>query len=128
MKERTTQVLIAVVGLLFAANLITSAGVTDAQPQDAGNAPSVLRAQLIELVDAQGQTRAQFKVEPDGTAVFRMRDQKGNIRVKLGAGEDGSGFLLLDDQTEPGVHMLAKNTGTTLTLAEKGKEKRVTAP
>ena len=128
MKERTTQVLIAVVGLLFAANLISSAGVADAPPQNAANAPSVLRAQLIELVDAQGITRAQFKVEPSGEAVFRMRDQKGNIRVKLGAAEDGSGFLLLDDQTEPGVHMLAKSTGTTVTLAEKEKEKRIIEP
>lgn len=128
MKERTTQVLIAVVGLLFAANLISSARVPDAQSQDARNAPSVLRAQLIELVDEQGLTRAQFRVEPDGTAVFRMCDQQGNIRVKLGASEDGSGFVLLNDQTELGVHMLAKNTGTEVTLTEQGKEKRVIEP
>jgi hypothetical protein len=88
----------------------------------------VLSAQLIELVDANGVTRAQFKIEDGGEAVFRMRDQQGNIRVKLGAAADGSGFALMDDQTEPAVHILAKNTGTTLTLAQKEKEKRVIAP
>jgi hypothetical protein len=128
MKERTTQVLIAVVALLLAANLISSAVVADAPPSDSANVASVLRAQLIELVDANGVTRAQFKVEEGGEAVFRMRDQKGNIRVKLGAAENGSGFALMDDHTEPGVHILAKNTGTSLTLAEKEKEKRVIAP
>ncbi len=56
----------------------------------------VLRAQLIELVDAKGQVRAQLKVEDNSEAVFRMKDAQGTIRVKLGAGADCSGLVLLD--------------------------------
>jgi hypothetical protein len=48
----------------------------------------VLRAQRIELVD-------------------RIRDLEGNIRVKLGASQSGSGLVLLNDRTEPGVQVLA---------------------
>lgn len=69
-----------------------------------------------------------MKVEADGEAVFRLRDARGAIRVKLGASEEGSGLLLLDDNTEPAVHLLAKRGGTTVTLAEKGKDKRVLTP
>ena len=57
---------------------------------------SVLRAEAIELVGAQGQVRAQLDVEPDGEAVFRLRDEQGTIWVRVGASEDGSGLLLLN--------------------------------
>jgi hypothetical protein len=55
-------------------------------------------------------------------------DAKGTIRVKLGASESGSGLLLLEDRTEFGVQLVANRNGTAVTLAEKGKEKRVIAP
>ena len=129
MKERTTQVLLAAVGVLLVAQFFRSAPVLPtAQAEEAEKIPAVLRARMIELVDERGQIRANLKVEPDGEAVFRMKDAKGTIRVKLGASEDGSGLLLVDDRTEPAGHLLAKRTGTTLTLAEKGKEKRVIKP
>jgi hypothetical protein len=73
---------------------------------------SVLRARSLELVDANGQVRAEFKVEPDGEALFRMRDSGGAIRVKLGAGNDGSGLLLIDETTEPGVQIIARRAAT----------------
>ena len=73
---------------------------------------SVLRGRGLELVDATGQVRAQFNVEPDGEAVFRMRDASGTIRVKLGAGAEGSALLLLDETTELGVQILARRTPT----------------
>ncbi len=91
-------------------------------------APQILRARAIELVDDNGQVRAQFNVEPSSEVVFRMRDAKGTIRVKLGASEDGSGFLLLDDSAEPRVHVLAKRSGTSLTLTGKDGAKRVIEP
>lgn len=87
-----------------------------------------LRAHVIELVDVQGQVRAQFNVEASGEVVFRLRDAKGNIRVKLGASEAGAGFVLLDDQTEPRVHLLAQQNGTSLTLTGKEGAKRVLVP
>ena len=96
--------------------------------QGAPGVPAVLRAQRIELVDTRGQVRAQLKVDEGGEAVFRLRDARGTIRVKLGASEDGSGLLLLDGSTEPGVHILAKRGGSTMTLTGKAGQKRVIAP
>jgi len=86
----------------------------------ADTTPEVLRAQLIELVDAKGDVRAQFKIEENDEAVFRMRDKTGTVRVKLGVSEDGSGLVLFDARTEPGVHILAKDSSTTMKL--NGKE------
>jgi hypothetical protein len=74
--------------------------------------PSVLRGRSLELVDAKGQVRAEFNVEPDGEALFRMRDSGGAIRVKLGAGDNGSGLLLIDETTEPGVQIIARRAAT----------------
>jgi hypothetical protein len=129
MINRTTQVLLAAVAVLLTAYHFRSAPLAPpAQAEEAEKVPAVLRARMIELVDERGQVRANLKVEPNGEAVFRMRDAKGTLRVKLGASEDGSGLLLVDDRTEPAVHLLAMRTGTTVTLAEKGKEKRVIKP
>jgi hypothetical protein len=88
----------------------------------------VVRARAIELVDEQGQARAQLNVEPSGEAVFRLRDSKGQIRVKLGASADGSGLLLLDQSTEPAIQMLAKGGGTSVMLANKGGQRRTITP
>lgn len=76
----------------------------------------LLRAQAIELVDQRGQVRAALTVEANGETVFRLRDAKGTIRVKLGASEDGSALLLIDGTTEPGAHILSRRTATTFTL------------
>jgi len=75
--------------------------------------PSVLRARAIELVDVRGKVRAQLNVESNEEVVFRMRDAKGTIRVKLGANEDGSGLVLLDDRTE---NRLSRSARTALAL------------
>jgi len=87
----------------------------------------VLRARAIELVDGRGLVRAQLDVESSGEVVFRLRDASGTIRVKIGASEEGSGLVLLDEATEPGVHLLAKRAGTSLTLA-KGKQQQILKP
>ncbi len=101
---------------------------TQARPTTAQGVVPVLRAQAIELVDDQGQIRAQLSAEPNGETIFRLRDAKGTIRVKLGAAEDGSGLLLLDEATEPGVQMLVKPTGATLTLTGKDGQQQVIRP
>lgn len=129
MRDRTTQVLLMILAVLLGAHLLRSAPVdATARADESGEVPAVLRARMFELVDDRGQVRANLRVEPDGVAVFRLRDAAGTIRVKLGADADGSGLLLLDDRTEPAVHLLAQPTGTSLTLAEEGKEKRVFTP
>jgi hypothetical protein len=96
-------------------------------PASAGIAPLV-RARAIELVDSKGTRRALLSAEENGETVLRLIDAKGTIRVKLGASENGSGLVLLNDATEPGIHALAKDKGTTLTLVNKDGRKRVLAP
>jgi hypothetical protein len=94
----------------------------------AASVPDMVRARVIELVDQDGQVRAQLKVESDGEAVFRLRDSKGEVRVKLAAGEDGSGLVLLDGSTEPSIQMLAKSAATSVTLSNRGGQRRVLTP
>ena len=95
----------------------------------------VLRARGLELVDAEGQVRGQFTVEPGGEAVFRIRDAGGTIRVKLVAGSDGSGLLLLDETTEPAVHIVARRralpdrpTTTSISLTGGEGQRRTLTP
>lgn len=83
-----------------------------------------ISVQEFELLDKNGERRASIRVEPGGDVVFRMSDATGTIRVKLGAGEDGSGLVLLNDATNPGLHALAKKNGTSLTLIDKDGRKR----
>lgn len=99
---------VTVVNFVLLAVLLSSERTVAAQSDD-----SVLRVRGLELLDASGQIRAQIAVEPDGEAVFRIRDSAGTIRVKLGAGDNGSGLLLLDETTEPGVQIIARRLATS---------------
>ncbi len=114
---------------LSALNLAVLAGAAiQARPGGAGGAGDILRGRALELVDERGKTRARINVEPGGEVVFRLLDQQGTIRVKLGAGTDGSGLLLANDATEPGVHILAKAEGSSVRVVNKDGSERVIAP
>lgn len=120
---------LTVVNLFLAAIMLTRGESMSAQE----TAP-VLRGRALELVDAAGQVRGQFTIEPDGEAVFRLRDQGGTIRVKIGASNDGSGLLLIDETTEPGVQILARRAPTpgrqttSINLTGSGGRRRVVTP
>jgi hypothetical protein len=102
-----------VIVLLTIVNLLLFIGhMAHLPPALAQAKTSVLRGSGLELTDAAGRVRAQFDVEPSGEAVFRIRDASGDIRVKLGGGDDGSGLVLLDETTEPAVHIVARRTGS----------------
>ena len=105
------------------------------RPSPAAEVVPVLRGRALELVDEAGQVRSRINVEQDGEVVLRLIDRKGTIRVKLGAGEGGSGLLLLDEATEPAVQMIARRSGTSnrptttsITLRGSGGEPRVIKP
>jgi hypothetical protein len=68
------------------------------------------------------------RVESDGEVVFRLLDDRGTIRVKLGANEEGSGLLLANDATEPGIHLLAKASGSSMKVANKDGRERLIIP
>jgi hypothetical protein len=66
-KERTTQVLLAIVALLLLAHLVRPALTSSAsQAQQVEKAPAVLRAQEIELVDKKGLVVGQLRREGQG--------------------------------------------------------------
>ena len=115
----TVALTIAGIAMLYAA--------AAAQSQRAFENVSVLRAQKIELVDARGVTRARFTTEENGEVVLRLIAANGELRVKLGAGNDGSGLLLANSATEPGVHVLAHGKSATLKL-KAGESERVLEP
>jgi hypothetical protein len=96
--------------------LFTVAQIRHTTAQDA---TPVLRAQAIELVDESGEVRSRLNVEENGEVVFRLLDQDGTIRVKLGAWRGGSGLLLNDDATEPGVHLLATSAGGSIQFRDR---------
>jgi hypothetical protein len=111
--------------LLNLALLVAAASGT--RPESAPD-PAVLRGSALELVDQQGKARATIRVESSGEVVLRLFDQQGTIRVKLGAGTDGSGLVLNNDATEPGVHLLAKSAGSSVRVTNKDGHQRVVAP
>ena len=98
------------------------------RPTSAQTTTPVVRARVLELVDERDAIRARLNVESSGEVVFRLLDQQGTIRVKLGAAEDGAGLLLANDATEPGVHILAKAAGSSLKLADKNGRTRILRP
>lgn len=121
--------------VLLIMNLVLLALVfTQRQSSAAQAIEPVLRARTLELVDARGRVRSRLNVEPGGEVVFRLFDQTGTIRVKLGAGEDGSGLVLNDETTEPGVHIIARRAPlperqtTSITLTGAGGRQRVVTP
>lgn len=111
---------------LVAINVVTLAYAIS--PQDA---PSMLRAAGLEIVDARGVVRARLGIKGSDTIELDLFDRTGTIRVKLGAGDDGSG-LVLGDGTEPTpIHLLARNrptSGTRITLKAPGGRERVIKP
>ena len=126
MKERTTQALFGTVAILLLAHLVRPALTSSpAQAQQVEKIPAVLRAQAVELVDKKGQVVAQLHVGEDGGGNLRLRSGDGVVRVKLGGTADGSGLLLFDKEAEPAISLAVNRSGTSVTLAEKGKAKRV---
>lgn len=91
--------------------------------------PKVIRAQSIELVDARGEVRLQLHLGEDGSGNLRIRDGNGKVRVKLGTSGAGStGLLLLDQSVEPTLSLMAGKTGTSITLVGQDGKKRVITP
>ena len=55
-------------------------------------------------------------------------DAEGTIRVKLGADRDGSGLLLANEATEPGIHLLAGKTGSRIRVVNRDGRERLVTP
>jgi hypothetical protein len=101
---------------------------TVARSEAGSRKPEILRGSGLELVDDGGKTRVRINVEADGEVVFRMIDQNGAIRVKLGGGKDGSGLVLLNEAAEVGIQMLAKSGRTSVRLSAPERKDIILSP
>jgi hypothetical protein len=123
-----------VVGL-SAINLVLLV-LTAAQAMSREDVSPILRAHEIELVDDHGLVRSRLEIKPgSGVVLLQLFDQKGIIKVKLGAGEDGSGMFLADETQNSGVQIIARQSGTSetpkttsITLTGKNGQQRIVAP
>lgn len=129
MKTQRFALVLLLLNLVFLALFLTQ------RRAAAGQAVApVLRVRTLELVDGHGRVRSRLNVESDGEVIFRLFDHTGTIRVKLGASESGSGLLLTDETTEPGVQILARRAPlagrktTSITLTGADGRQRVIAP
>lgn len=84
----------------------------------------VVRTRAFELVDENGKIRAQIDVEKTGEVVFRLRDEKGVIRSKYAANENGSGLSLMNDRTDATVQIRANQAGSSLIVFDRDGNKK----
>lgn len=112
--------------LLINLGMLTYLILTSLKPEQ--SSLPVIKGKSLELVDEKGTKRASIKVEPSGETVLRLHNAKGEVRVKMGASEDGSGLVLLNDSTNPGIQALAKHSGGTLTLFDENGNKHAVKP
>jgi hypothetical protein len=129
---KTQRIAVALAAINVALLLLTAA---QAGPTTAQTVTPILRGRALELVDDRGEVRSRLDVEPNDEVVLRLLDKNGTIRVKLGAAEDGSGLVLLDEATEPAIHVIARRSGTadrpattSITLRGAGGRQHVIRP
>jgi hypothetical protein len=130
MKSQTLVVALTIVNLVV---LVLNATHVRSAPNEV--VVPMLRGRALELVDDRGLVRSRMEIKPGGSVVLQLFDQKGVIKVKLDAGEDGSGLFLADETTQSGVQIIARQAGTTdrpqttgITMTGKAAAPRVIAP
>lgn len=129
MNSRVTHGLLATIAVLLAANLLVALDLLPrANAASLSATQDVVRARRIELVAANGQVVAQLHTSDDGAGQLRLRDGRGEVRVKLGATPPGAGLVLLDRNTEPAVRLVAGDEGPMLALSRRGVPTHVVRP
>ena len=115
--------------LLIGMNVLVLGALAWTTAQSAtGPVSDVIRARLIELVNEQGEMRAQLHLGEDGGGNLRLRSGEGEIRVKFGAVEDGAILLMFDQTAEVGVRLARDENGASLTLVDADGVEETIAP
>jgi|SRR5690606_30545760 len=128
MESKATPLLLAVIAALLAAHLLRFGSMHPAgEGHPVTPVQEVVRAKLIDLVAEDGQVVAQLYADKEGGGELRLRSADGSLRVKLGATADGSGLVLMNDESDSALWAIASRSGTSVTLVD-GKEKRVLTP
>ena len=113
---------------LIAGNVLLTLALmwTSAQSQTPQPVHDVIRAKLIELVNENGDVVGQLYLGEGGSGQIRLRNASGDVRVKLGVSNDGSGagLVMMDAGTQPAVWLAAAAGGAKLELDGRA----ITAP
>jgi len=123
LRTRSWHALLALNVILLIALAWTS---TRSQPTPA--VADIIRARQIELVNERGDMRAELSLAEGGGGQLRLRNGRGEIRVKFGATTDGAILLMADHTTEPGVRLATERSGPSLKLTVAGKPDRTISP
>ena len=136
MKIQRFGIMLTVINALLLAVLLTQYD----RPVLASDTPAMLRAQGLEIVDAQGRVRASItvfpaKTEANGstsseTVLLRMMTERGRPAIKISTSEEGSGMALVGPT---GTHQTyvsvgAKGNETTLRLKNEDGRERTLVP
>jgi hypothetical protein len=102
-KRRNKYLLIGLVVFALGFGFTITTGAVQAQPDE-----NIIRAEMFELVDSQGNTRARLGVDDSGSALLALSDKNGEPRVVLSVTDIGPGLGMFDD-LGPGLELLDEN-------------------
>jgi hypothetical protein len=103
-------------------------------PASANDAAPVLRGRALEIVDAQGRTRATLNVIPASTqangesypetVLLRLITERGRPSVKISTSEHGAGLALVGPSNTKDTYVLLGANGTVSSLQLKNEDGR----
>ena len=103
-------------------------------PASANDAAPVLRGRALEIVDAQGRTRATLNVIPASTqangenypetVLLRLITERGRPSVKISTSEKGAGLALVGPSNTKDTYVLLGANGTVSSLQLKNEDGR----
>lgn len=104
-------------GFSMAGGALASLLVLRAPLARAQEAPGIVSATEIHLVDADGKRRASLNVAEGGEVLFSMMDAQQRPRVQLAAGAAKGSLGLLDERGTPRCTLSRTETDDRVTLA-----------
>ncbi len=89
----------------------------------------VLRGRALEIVDAQGRTRATLNIQPAGNGhseivLFRLINERQRPAVKISTSEEGSGFMLAGGAATHDTYAVIDSLGSSNQLKLKNEDGR----
>jgi hypothetical protein len=133
MKMPTIAIAVTLINLILAIFLVAQLHPVSAQQKQ--STPGVLRGRALELIDSLGNVRATIQIQPASivngkpyaqNVILRLIDTHGKPLVKLGAGEDGTGGLYIDDGSDHGIQLITNKSGNFIRITSAdGKEQLI---
>ena len=129
MKIQPVTILLTTINLVILIIVLTQ--LNPVRGKELQNVPTILRGRGFEIVDSLGRVRASITVQPpvefEGkkypeNVLLRLIDSKGKPMVKLGAAENGGGLTLID-QSDEGILIHARDSGSSIKITRNGKER-----